>query len=271
MTYCIAAGSGPDVSGGLLPAGAFAEKWTGGSAWTLLPVPDPPTFDLGGTMNAPASLAGVSCASRTRCMAVGGDEDTDAISSYASFAASSNGASWSVRRTGKVGAAIWNGKLWTSSGVSDTANPQSDISYLSCTSREFCMAVGSGESSFVSEFWNGKTWHSARIATPKRSFTDFAPADALSCATTTMCLAVGTLDAGNGGPIGPLAEAWNGRTWRVLRSPFQHNPGESLSAVSCRTLTDCLAIGAKQGSKASTLFTARWNGRDWKLINTINP
>jgi hypothetical protein len=330
VTYCIAAGSGPGISGGILPTGAFAEKWTGGSAWTLLSVPDPPTFDFDGTVNAPASLAGVSCASRTRCLAVGGDEDTDAISSYANFAVSWNGTSWRALRTGKVdllrgvacapraqclttgtylagnystrplaevwngtsmrlvspsglpgvlssascpsasfcmavtgaSVAIWNGKQWTSSGVGDTVN-RGIINYLSCVSRDFCMAIGFGNAP-LSEFWNGRAWHSARIVVPKRSFTDFFPGG-LSCATPSVCLAVGSLQAGNGGPIGTFAEAWNGSTWRVLRSPFQHQLSDALSAVDCRTATDCLTIGGDQGSNGTTLFTARWNGQHWKV------
>jgi hypothetical protein len=328
VSYCIAAGSGPGISGGLLGAGAFAEKWTGGSAWTLLSVPDPPAFDSDGRMTAPTSLAGVSCASRTRCLAVGGDEDTDAISSYTSFAVSWNGTSWRALRTGKVdllmgvacaphayclttgtylarndwtrtlteiwngssmrlasppglagvlsliscpsasfcmaargaSTAIWNGKRWSSSGVGDTIYPN----YLSCVSREFCMTIGFGKDAPISEFWNGHTWHSARIVTPKGDFPDSFPSG-LSCATPRTCLAVGSLQAGNGDPIGTFAEAWNGSTWRVLRSPFQHQPSDTLSAVDCRTATDCLTIGGDHGSNGTTLFTARWNGRNWKV------
>ncbi len=327
VTHCIAVSSGPGLGPGGIGAGAFAEKWTGGPTWKLLSVPDPPGFDFDGAITAPADLAGVSCPRLNRCLAVGGDQDTDAISSYASFAVTWNGATWRVLRTGRVdvfrgvacaprayclttgaylarndatrglteiwngtslrladrpglagvlspvscpaasfcmaakgaGVAIWNGKRWVSSG------PVGGSSYLSCTSPRFCMTIGFDGSSFTGESWNGKTWHSAKIATPKRSFPNFAFPDALSCATRKMCLAVGTLQAGNGRTIGPLAVAWNGSKWRVLRSPFEHKSSETLSAVSCRAATGCLTIGADQGRTRSTLFTARWNGRHWKV------
>ena len=336
VTYCIATSSGPGMFGSGNGTGAFAEKWTGGPAWTLLSVPDPPTFTFDGTMEAPDSLAGVSCPSRTRCMAVGGDEDTSnsAISSYSSFAVSWNGASWRVLRTSKVdvlrgvacaprayclttgtylarndatrtlaetwngtsmrlasppglagvlapvscpaasfclaangaSAAIWNGTQWTSPGVSDTAVRTGIISWLSCVSRDFCMAMGFADGAdLFSEFWDGKTWHSAKIVAPKRSSIEFAPVGALSCATPKMCLAVGALEAGDGGPVGTFAEAWNGSKWRVLRSPFQHNPSDALTAVSCRTATDCVTTGADQGGTTSTLFTSRWNGQHWTV------
>lgn len=334
VAYCIAAGSRPDIGTG---SGAFAEKWTGGPAWTLLSVPDPPDFDFDGTGSLPKSLASVSCPSRKHCLAVGGTSDIDAISSYSNFAVSWNGTSWRVLRTGKVNvfrsaacapsasclmtgaylaangatrtlterwtsgaggpgsvrllspagapgvlssvtcpaasfcmaamgssATIWNGERWNSTGVSDIVYRQGVINYLSCVSRDFCMAIGFDDS-FFSEFWDGRTWHRARLVQPKRTFTNFAFPEALSCVTPSRCLLVGALDAGNGGPIGTLAEAWNGSTWRVLRSPFQHNPNDAFSAVYCRTATDCRVMGADQPADGytMTLFTAQWNGQRW--------
>jgi len=80
------------------------------------------------------------------------------------------------------------------------------------------MAVGSGVTRPVSQQWTGTGWTSQ--ATAHISGTAFASLHQVSCPTATRCIAVGARTNGGLGAIGkPLAEEWNGVSWRVLRTP----------------------------------------------------
>lgn len=93
-----------------------------------------------------------------------------------------------------------------------------------------------------------------------------APADALSrvsCPTPTFCMAVGRSHVNRLGVGRSLAEAWNGRTWRVTRTPSPGQAGSGLSGVSCLSPTRCLAVGSLGTGQQ---LTAAWNGRTWRAL-----
>ena len=68
----------------------------------------------------------------------------------------------------------------------------------------------------------------------------------------------------------PIAEAWDGSTWRLhwLPTPPADNQSADLNAVSCTSETTCTAVG-DNGNGLS--YADRWNGTTWLLQATSNP
>jgi hypothetical protein len=80
-------------------------------------------------------------------------------------------------------------------------------------------------------------------------------------------VAVGFHTIGSGPALYPLAEAWNGRAWRLLRTPVMHG---TLQGISCPRRGACIAVGSRDnsdGTEAAPL-AATWNGRSWRLRRT---
>ena len=90
--------------------------------------------------------------------------------------------------------------------------------------------------------------------------------NAVSCATSTFCVAVGQQDSGAGG--GTLVEQWNGSSWAVVPSVnAPSSSGDELDSVSCVGPAFCMAVGTSgQGAVAET-----WNGASWSLANPVIP
>jgi hypothetical protein len=65
----------------------------------------------------------------------------------------------------------------------------------------------------------------------------------------------------------PLAEPWNGKTWRVqsISSPR----AGIFNAVSCTSPTACTAAGTRLDTGGTTL-AERWNGKRWRVERTPN-
>lgn len=227
---------------------ALAEEWNG-SAWSIQALRRP-----GATWNS--SLTGVSCVSARSCIAVGAVSNTP-------------GAVFPNAAT----AERWNGSAWVLKPVKIPANAtQSSLSGVSCTAAAQCTAVGvwnaSGTSQPLAERWNGHAW--AIQPTPHPAGASLSGLAAVSCATATSCLAVGTIPAG-GSTLGtPLAESWDGSTWTIQSIP---NPpastGTLLTGLSCASPTSCVATGYYDTSTVTFQALAEhWDGSTW-TIQTI--
>ena len=85
---------------------------------------------------------------------------------------------------------------------------------------------------------------------------------AVSCTSTTSCMAVGNA-------TGLLAESRSGSTWTVVNIP---DPGAGqLNGISCKSASACEAVGSfVSGSTTETLAEA-WNGSTWAIQATPNP
>jgi hypothetical protein len=280
---CIAVGTG---------AGPFAEQWTGGSGWKLLSMPDPTTigFAPGGWISSGYGLSTVDCTGPASCIAVGGADDMS-LSSYASFAVSWNGRTWSVLRAGQVEglmgvscssvshclatgtwltrtdetqilAESWNGKTMR---LASTSGLYGVLSAVSCVSSSFCMAAGQGRD--IGK-WDGTRW--------TRSSTGPAPVEAfevrltgMSCASRNLCVALG----GDLYDTPPLSQVWNGKKWQA--KAFANPPGvdqvDVVRSVSCPRPGFCLAVGYWfedfEHGKTGTLAEV-WNGSRWRAVNS---
>jgi len=168
----------------------------------------------------------------------------------------------------------WNGTNWS---IQRTPTPAgatfSELIHVSCTSRSFCIAVGSFTSSpehpyqtFV-ERWNGSEWSIQQIP---QGFIG----SGVSCTSNTACSAVG------GGPYtdgliqfftgGLAAERWDGSRWSIQQTPGLGPSG--LSDVSCASQTACVAVGYGVGEQGPYATLAeRWNGITWAIQRTPTP
>ncbi len=89
--------------------------------------------------------------------------------------------------------------------------------------------------------------------------------NAVSCASTTFCLAVGATYHSPAGAVRPIVEQWGGRGFHLVASPSAADA--ELLGISCTTAEFCLAVG-RSGENA---FSERWNGHGWRVEPTPSP
>ena len=183
------------------------------------------------------TLYGVSCVSKTACIAVGGPD---------------------TAFSGGPIAERWNGRAWL-------RQPLPGVGYrldgVTCPSRTDCVAVGGGAGALV-ELWNGKKWSVQRVPNPKGS-QGSAELYAVSCPSTNNCFAVGSW-LGQYAFVYPLLERWNGSKWSIqpTAEPFGAQNSIELTSVSCTSPSACTAMGV--GNYVPDLAVAeRWNGHYW--------
>src|SRR6266536_3263714 len=98
-----------------------------------------------------------------------------------------------------------------------------------------------------------------------------AQLDAVSCTSARRCIAVGFYADLPGlvnihGRSFTLAERWNGRKWRIRRTPRPAGSTDMVfTGVSCTSARACTAVG---DNGAGTL-AERWNGRRWAVRATV--
>ncbi len=86
---------------------------------------------------------------------------------------------------------------------------------------------------------------------------------AVSCTTSTFCVATGQSGAANGS----LIEQWNGTAWSVVANPASTGP-VVLNGVSCVGTSFCAAVGQVGGS---TPVIEQWDGSAWTLATQSAP
>jgi hypothetical protein len=212
------------------------------TTWTVQYPPNPAS-----SINS--SLEGVSCPGSATCISVGGyyvpSNNTDL-----SLAEEWNGASWAIQSTPNP------------AGASGTG-----FSGVSCPTTTLCIAVGGYNTNptaldkTLAEKWNGTKWSIQK--TP--ALTRGGDLDAVSCPSTTDCIAVG--DSFTANNTDGLAEGWNGSTWSVQSIP---NPasGGAYTAVSCPSTSWCMATG---GNNNGGPAAAVWNGSTWSSVAFPSP
>jgi hypothetical protein len=92
--------------------------------------------------------------------------------------------------------------------------------------------------------------------------------NAIACASSTSCVAVGYYDT----PASvqqTLTETLNDGTWSVVTSPDDGSGNNVLNAVACTSPTSCVAVGYYEGTTEQTLVET-WNGETWTLASSPN-
>jgi hypothetical protein len=209
-----------------------------GSTWTIDSSPNP----------GPASnLANVACTASGTCVAVGAYDNAD-------------GAATPLVELG-------SGDTWSVQSTPPTDSTYADLLAVSCISGASCIAVGyegdpGAASTTLAEAWNGISWSIQTTPDPSGAGDSFL--EGLTCTSSDTCTAVGYYEGAFPNPGGAFAEVLSGSTWSVQQTGF---PAGGLSAVSCPTGNDCIAVG---GEGSSTLGE-RWNGHKWSTQKTTDP
>ena len=192
---------------------------------------------LGAVGAARAGLASVVCFSASNCIA-GGDTFGFA-GGPAALMERWNGRKWLLLPTQRM--------PWRSSSV--------NLLSMSCVSPTSCIAVGHDIAPRnVAYHWNG-----SRAVVVPMAATQNAVFLGVSCPTATSCLAVGfTVDPTGSFHI-PAAQRWNGKTWTVTPVPVPPVTSGGLTAVSCVSVSSCVAVG----SANRDFVSYSWNGATW--------
>jgi hypothetical protein len=192
----------------------LAERWNG-ARWAVQPLSAP----LGGQ----SEFTNVSCGSPRFCVADG------LLVPGQTF-------------TGRCASLIrmWNGSAWAIRKI-----PCNVLEPLSCTSRRFCVMLGTR-----TEVWNGSRW--SPVTVPRERLT------AVSCMSAISC----------DGIAGQSFVRWDGRTWSVI-APLDTNVSTGSvgfgPALSCTSASACTVIGANGAGDNVFSLVERWNGRSWSM------
>ena len=158
-----------------------------------------------------------------------------------------------------------------------------------CPSTSWCVAVGSyndasGHLQGLIETWSAGSWTSQTAP-----LTNLSPAAAnnpgvyfyaLSCPSTTSCVAVGSYDDASGNQQG-LIETLSGGIWTAQTAPLANlsppaasDPMVTLTGLSCPSATSCVAVGSYSGTRQDALIETL-TGQTWTSSNApltgLNP
>ncbi|TVZ05375.1 hypothetical protein EAS64_12490 [Trebonia kvetii] len=239
--YCLAVGEYDPGDRGL--PRPYAMSWDGASLSPAVRLPLPTASDL-------EEMGGVSCPAVNRCVVTGNVPRGEII--------------WT-----------WNGSAWSMMSV-PTPDTVADEYFdsVQCTTVTDCMVAGreSAGSSTVpaAASWNGRSF--TRLRPPAPTGMSTAGYSGLSCATREHCAFTGLGYASHGSPITSFLEMWNGRTWKLTtwRGPKAGDYAE-LSAVSCRTANDCVAVGSDGPDTGQRAAALTWDGANWKAARVPGP
>jgi hypothetical protein len=274
---------------------SLAEQWDG-RRWRVRATPSPGT--------RLSVLSAVSCATATRCVAVGYYDSR--AGSHQTLAEEWDGRTWrrlvtpypgagsgvlsavscpsavncmAVGSAGGARSALaeeWDGRAWRMLAAPSPDNLVNELTGVSCATRASCIAVGDDTTSKefstvhpLAQAWNGTSWRV--LATP--SSVRFGRLASVACTGRLSCMAVGDYLNGNGQPVRPLTEAWNGGRWQVRATPGL-GPATSgqLAALSCTGASTCRAVGGVVSRAANDVVLAEaWNGASWRMLRITSP
>lgn len=235
----------------------LTESWNG-TTWAVVHSPTPGPSSDGAVLNA------VSCASSSNCMAVGDRLVTRTQTG-------------GIYVVDKPLAEAWNGHKWSVVPTAKLAYIGASLNGVACLSSSSCIAVGNEGTVpkpyllTLAEAWNGTAWKS--VATPRPVTRGGTSLSAVSCASSTACMAVGYDGFNYGtGAEATLAEHWDGTAWDRLSTPTPNANG-SLNGVTCVAVHACLAVGshAGKGNRATGTLSEQWQGTGWKVQPTPDP
>lgn len=221
---------------------SLAMSWNG-SAWSVLSVPIPSGAAL-------SELEGISCTGASDCVAVGSFVNSGEVT--------------------KTLALSWNGSAWSIASTPEPSGSELNQLYdVACRPSDACTAVGTyfdstGDQKTLALRRNtSKEW--SIQTTPNKSNALSRTLTAVSCASTTSCVAMGMVEQGR--QEIPIAIGWNGSAWSE-----QSIDTEALGAavvkpesVFCTSSTNCDAVGeVSYGRSAAPRNLAfHFNGSVW--------
>jgi sugar lactone lactonase YvrE/phosphodiesterase/alkaline phosphatase D-like protein len=231
---CIAVGG--SGKGKNVEESSYSLLWRGGK-WVAVAAPVPPEAVV-------STLESISCTSSTFCAAVGVD--------------------WTKTSSIRPFTAIWNGTSWrfvqSARHEGTGSNEEGTIFGVSCTSPEFCEAVGRFHYAPHIEVWNGSSWSEQTPAEELDSEAGYLRG--VSCTSPSSCSAVGAgwSTAPESDAVGlTLEEQWNGTSWVEEKTSRENERSfNELFSVSCLQSVGCTAVGfSKFGFDQNLIETRR--------------
>ena len=251
---CISPRACTAVGSAGLGAAPLVERFDG-TRWTR-------QSDVAGSTTG-GELGAVACRTAAVCVAVGG-----------TFV----GGVLNTSTTGRTLAERWTGNAWTLQQAAVTTSAAGTLYSVSCTSASACTAVGEFETDAgavdpVGERWNGRGW-SLEVPPDPPQVGSAPPSDgaelrSVSCIGNTFCMAVGNRMFGGYADDNAFAEVWDGASWALLPVPQPGILPVSLSSMSCRSATDCVAVGPVSDSGGNAIVE-RWNGTSWVVDGSLS-
>lgn len=218
-----------------------------GRKWAKVAAPNP-SGTASGEENV---LYGVSCSSRKHCLAVG--DGRKRAGAYVNEALLWNGTKWAMLRTPQPG------------GTS--AHGFSYLQGIDCISASDCWADGGYLArQYLNEAlrWNGKKWTQVPIPGSGSGWGD-SELISIACVKRSDCWAVGNYNSRKGERNETLR--WDGKHWSRVSTSQPGGRGSrthTLYAISCRSRSDCWAVGYLFNRTGASLNEAlRWDGRRW--------
>ena len=151
--------------------------------------------------------------------------------------------------------------------VANPAGAFDSLNAVSCVAPSFCVAVGfeghgTSQVAPLIERWSGSSF--TTVSSPA---TPGAALSGVACSSASNCLAVGRVG------LNTYAEDWNGRAWRMVRTPSPRSSGNDiLNGVACPTSASCWAVGLRNGgTPALAALVENWDGRAWRVVAAPSP
>jgi hypothetical protein len=201
----------------------------------------------------PAALGSISCVSATFCMAVGGGSPTMST---------------------QVAAEWWDGHHWHRLSITKPGGLVNvSLSAVSCPSATECVAVGEGWpkdgiSMPIAETWtHSGGWKISKPVVPVSVGDGVSQLSAVSCSSAGLCYAAGA--AGEFSTVTaeqlPLLERWTPRGgWTLVKLSIPRGWSENmLSGISCKSATQCAAVGSYSTSTSQYGLIEQLKGSAW--------
>ena len=245
-----------------------------GATWSYSSPAMPSSYDYnqsngGGT----ATLAGVSCATATSCVAVG---------SYSSYTPGGRDSILPLVET--LSSGTWTP---TSPGLGSNApNPSSayvwaPLTGVSCSSVSFCEALGGyvspgGHSTVETLTSNGTRWTVGTVPAISGDYGEYP--GPISCPSDGNCVMIGTYEASTGITT-TMTETLSGGTWSEtdIATPAGAAIGMFPQAISCTSLNSCMSVGFyftptwSQNEVTATLDSGGWTVSAFTGTNKPTP
>ena len=161
---------------------------------------------------------------------------------------------------------------WSVVPTQNGAAPTGELLFGTCVTASACVAVGthvkaSGAGVTLAERWNGKKWAIQKTPNPTRAV--ISVLTGVACQSSSACMAVGYW-VPRSGALMPLAERWNGSTWRLEPMPSPAGSQQVFpTAVACTSSSACIGVGDYLNHAGVQVNLAeRWNGTRWATQHT---
>jgi hypothetical protein len=233
----------------------LAEHWNG-TAWSIIPTPNPGTSTKCGTGYSGSALTGVARVSSTNVWAVG----------------------YICGLQSKTLTEHWNGSKWTVvSSPNETGADASTLVAVAALSANNVWAVGNYKAfnqyqwDTLIEHWDGTKW--SIVSSPNVPGADKNFLYAVAGVSATDVWAVGYSEGGTvGATDAPLIEHFDGQSWKIVPSVYPSpSPFNALYGIAALSANNIWAVGYanenSQGKNGQALIE-HWDGTRWSLMNS---